>query len=167
MVNFHLDTYTRWLSVTSQNKLVTVLLNLTSSEKGDSRWQDLSERNTESCTFPDHQKTPNHIWFSYEFCWRNKRDSNSTVTVDFIHCAALLSQSCPTLCDPMDCSPPGSSVPGDSLAKNTRVGCHALLQDLPDPESQTQVSRIARGFFTDWVTREALSLAGYKINLMS
>ena len=25
---------------------------------------------------------------------------------------ALVAQSCPTLCDPMDCSPPGSSVPG-------------------------------------------------------
>ena len=34
----------------------------------------------------------------------------------------------PTLCDPMDCSTPGSSVPGDSPGKNTGVGCHALLQ---------------------------------------
>ena len=31
-------------------------------------------------------------------------------------------------CDPMDCSPPGSSVCGDSPGKNTGVGCHALLQ---------------------------------------
>ena len=28
----------------------------------------------------------------------------------------------------MDCSPPGSSVPGDSPGKNTGVGCHAILQ---------------------------------------
>ena len=27
-------------------------------------------------------------------------------------CGALVTQSCPTLCDPMDCSPPGSSVHG-------------------------------------------------------
>ena len=40
----------------------------------------------------------------------------------------LVTQSCPTLCNPMDCSPSGSSVHGDSLAKNTRVGCHSLLQ---------------------------------------
>ena len=33
----------------------------------------------------------------------------------------------PTLCDPMDCSPPGSSVHGDYPGKNTRVGCHVLL----------------------------------------
>ena len=39
----------------------------------------------------------------------------------------LVTQSYPTLCDPMDCSPPGSSVHGDSPGKNTEVGCHALL----------------------------------------
>ena len=33
-------------------------------------------------------------------------------------------------CDPMDYSPPGSSVHGDSPGKNTRVGCHALLQGI-------------------------------------
>ena len=32
-------------------------------------------------------------------------------------------QSCPTLCDPMDCSMPGFSVYGDSLCNNTGVGC--------------------------------------------
>ena len=37
---------------------------------------------------------------------------------------------CPSLCDPMDCSPPGSSVHGDSPSKNTGVGCHALLQGI-------------------------------------
>ena len=40
----------------------------------------------------------------------------------------LVAQSCLTLCDPMDCSPPGSSAHGDSPGKNTGVGCHALLQ---------------------------------------
>ena len=39
-------------------------------------------------------------------------------------------QSCPTLGDSMDCSPPGSSVHGDSPGKNTGVGCHALLQGI-------------------------------------
>ena len=31
---------------------------------------------------------------------------------------------------PMDCSPPGSSVHGDSPGKHTGVGCHALLQGI-------------------------------------
>ena len=41
---------------------------------------------------------------------------------------AKLLQSCLTLCNPMDCGPPGSSVYGDSPDKITGVGCHALLQ---------------------------------------
>ena len=39
----------------------------------------------------------------------------------FMHSQSL--QSCPTLCDPMDCSMPGFSVYGDSLCNNTGVGC--------------------------------------------
>ena len=39
-------------------------------------------------------------------------------------------QSHLNLCNPMDYSPPGSSVRGDSPGKNTRVGCHALLQQI-------------------------------------
>ena len=42
----------------------------------------------------------------------------------------LVGQLCLTLCDPTDCSPPDSSVHGDSPGKNTRVGCHALLQGI-------------------------------------
>ena len=38
----------------------------------------------------------------------------------------LVAQSCLTLCDPMDCSPPSFSVHGDSQDKKTGVGCHAL-----------------------------------------
>ena len=45
-------------------------------------------------------------------------------------CVVLFTQLCPTLCDPMDCSPPGSSVLGDSPGKSTGVGCHALLQGI-------------------------------------
>ena len=42
----------------------------------------------------------------------------------------LVAQSCLTLCDPMDCSPPGSSIHGDSPGKDTGVGCPALLQGI-------------------------------------
>ena len=48
-------------------------------------------------------------------------------------CVCLVAQSCPTLCDPMDCSPPGSSVHGDSSGKNTGVDCQALLQGIFSP----------------------------------
>ena len=42
----------------------------------------------------------------------------------------LGTQLCPTLCDPMDCSPPGSSVHGDSPGRNTGVGSLSLLQGI-------------------------------------
>ena len=39
-------------------------------------------------------------------------------------------QTCLTICDSMDYILPSSSVRGDSLGKNTGVGCHALLQGI-------------------------------------
>ena len=57
----------------------------------------------------------------------------------------LIAQSCPTICDPMDCnSPPGSSVHGIFPGKNTGVGCHFFLQGI----FLTRVSCIAGRFFT-------------------
>ena len=41
---------------------------------------------------------------------------------------SVRAQLCPTLCDPMDYSPPVTSVHGDSPGKNTAVGYYALLQ---------------------------------------
>ena len=67
----------------------------------------------------------------------------------------LVTQSCPTLCDPMDCSPPGSFVYGDSPGKNTGVGCHALLQGIFPSQGWNPVSRTAGGFFMGGATREA------------
>ena len=47
----------------------------------------------------------------------------------------LVSQSCPTLCDPMDCSPPGSSVRGILQARILEwVGLSfPSPENLPDP----------------------------------
>ena len=45
-------------------------------------------------------------------------------------CSCLVSQLCPTLCNPMDCRPPGSSVRGGFPGKSTGVGCHFLLQGI-------------------------------------
>ena len=42
----------------------------------------------------------------------------------------LVTQLYLTLCDPMDCSPPGSFVHDDFPGKNIGVGCHAPLQGI-------------------------------------
>ena len=64
-----------------------------------------------------------HTWVSYGIM--------NTLCGGLITTAlCLVSLSCPTVCDPMDCSPPGSSVHGDSPGKNIGAGCHALLQGI-------------------------------------
>ena len=65
------------------------------------------------------------------------------------------SQSCPTLWEPRDYSPSGSSVHGDSPGKNTGVGSLSLLQGSSWPRDWSQVSRIGDRFLTIWATREA------------
>ena len=49
---------------------------------------------------------------------------------DLTTCVHLVTQLCPTFYDPLDHSPPGSSVQGDSPDKNTGVGGHPLLQGI-------------------------------------
>ena len=60
-------------------------------------------------------------------------------------------QSCPTLFYPMDCKPIRLHCPRDSSGKNTEVGCHFLLQDLPNPGNKPMSpgsSALADRFFT-------------------
>ena len=64
-------------------------------------------------------------------------------------------QLCLTLCHPMDCSPPGSSVHGDSPGKNTGVGCCAPLHALPDPGIEP-ISPKSPAFTSRFCTTSAL-----------
>ena len=72
-----------------------------------------------------------------------------------VHTKSL--QPCLTPCDPMDHSPTGSSVHGESPGKNTEsVSCHAFLQGI----FPTQRSNCVGGrFFTTITSREACSPA--------
>ena len=64
---------------------------------------------------------------------------------------------CLTLCDPMDCSPPGSSVHGDSQARTLEWAARPSSRGSPQPRDQTQVSYIAGRLFTNWATRKQLT----------
>ena len=48
-------------------------------------------------------------------------------------CCVLVAQLCLTLCGPVDCNLPGSSVPGDSPGKNWSGLPFPSLGDLPNP----------------------------------
>ena len=58
------------------------------------------------------------------------------------------------LCDPMDCSPPGSSVHGILQARILEWVAMPSSRGSCQPRGRTQVSNIADGFFTGWATRE-------------
>ena len=62
-------------------------------------------------------------------------------------------QSCLTLCDPMDHSPPGSSVHGILQARIFERASMLYSRGSSWPRDQTQVCCIAGSFFTIWATR--------------
>ena len=66
-----------------------------------------------------------------------------------------VAQSCPTFCDPMDYSPPGFSVHGILQARILEWVAMPFSRESSQPKDWTQVSCIAGGIFTVWVTREA------------
>ena len=70
----------------------------------------------------------------------------------------LVTQSCPTLCDPMDCSPPGSSVHGILQARLLEWLTIPFSRESSQSRDWTQVPCIEGRFFTIWSTREAYTL---------
>ena len=72
----------------------------------------------------------------------------------------LVAQSCPTLCDPMDCSPPSSFVHGILQARMLQWAAISFSRGSYWPRDWTWVSCIAGRFLTVWVTRETLYLQG-------
>ena len=72
-----------------------------------------------------------------------------------------VTQSCPTLCDPVDCSPPGSSVHGILQARILEWGAISFSGHLPDPGIKlvSLVSPSLAGRFfttsTTWLDLEA------------
>ena len=72
-------------------------------------------------------------------------------TIRFRYCCAVLclvAQSCPTLCNPMDCNLPGSSVHGILQARILEWIAMPSSRESFQHGDQTQVSRIEGGFFT-------------------
>ena len=66
-----------------------------------------------------------------------------------------VAQLCPTLCGPMDCSPPGSSVHGILQTRTLEWVAMPSSRGSSWPWDWPQVSSTAGGFFTVWATREA------------
>ena len=66
-----------------------------------------------------------------EIGWGHQRETSFTHQLkQLIVTKEKVTQSSLTLCNPVDCTLPGSSVDGIFQARNTGVGCHFLLQGI-------------------------------------
>ena len=95
---------------------------------------------------------------SIDFIWTGFLSTVTRYTVLIMH--VLVAQSCPTLCEPMDCSKPGSSVEGISQARIFEWIAISFFRGSSKPWDRTQVSHTPGRFFTIWVTRE-VTLTSY------
>ena len=77
------------------------------------------------------------------------------VFITFISEVSEVAQSCPTLCDPMDCSPPGSSIQGILQARILELVVISFSRGSSQCRDQTLVSHTAGRLFTVWAAREA------------
>ena len=82
-------------------------------------------------------------------------DNQTTQSECLKHIVVLVTQSCPALWDPMECSLPGSSVHGLLQARILKWVAIPFSRVSSQPRDQTQVSCIADRFFTSWATSEA------------
>ena len=95
--------------------------------------------------------------------WRFLKTQNTELPYDpailCLHIYSVTSevaQLCPTLCDPMGCISPGSSVHGDSPGKNMEWVAISSSRGSSQSRDRTQVVRIAGRLLTVWATRKAL-----------
>ena len=83
---------------------------------------------------------------------------------DYYYAAALIStevesevaQLCPTLCDPMDCRLPGSSVHGIFRARILEWVAISFSRGSFQPRDRTCVSCIIRQILYQWTIKEAI-----------
>ena len=117
-----------------------------------------------------HQGSPRIlVWVAYPFSRGPSRSRNWT----WVSCIAggffaswatrwwwfsLILKLCSTLCDPMDYSPPGSSVHGILQARILDGVAISFSRGSSRPRNRTQVSYIAGRFFTNWAMREAQNM---------
>ena len=109
--------------------------------------------------YVNHQGSPRILeQVAYSFSRGTSQIRNRTgvscITCEFFTSSATrkkeseVAQLCPTLCDPMDCSRPGSSIHGIFLVRILEWVAVSFSKGSSLPRDQTQASHIAGKFFT-------------------
>ena len=81
--------------------------------------------------------------------WASALDTGFSKLIEHV---CLVTQSCLTSCDPIDCSPPGSSVHGTLQARILGWVVISFSRGSSQPRKWNLVSRTAGRFFTNWAT---------------
>ena len=103
---------------------------------------------------------PEDLWVILEWNFRTHLKTLSKLKKEYVSwirsaIAVLIAQSCPALCNPMDCSPPGSSVFGILEARILEWVAIPFSTASSQPKDWTWVSCIAGRLINVRVTRQA------------
>ena len=105
----------------------------------------------------------NYVFRSYSWCETGSRSSRTIRSPQRgAHCLVIkgkvkeceVAQSCPTLCDPVDCSLPRSSIHGIFQARVLEWVAISFSRGSSWPRDWTRVSHIVGRRLTVWATRE-------------
>ena len=104
------------------------------------------------------KKGPPQVIISHHLLHRQVLITKTTqVTLKtFFSMAAQALESCPTLCKPMDSSPPGFSVHGTFQASILECVAVSSFRGSSWPRDQTHISYVGRWILYRWITREVL-----------
>ena len=116
----------RWPHTPSYTQFFLLLIQLLSSETP----KFLEKTNKPKTTITKTYLLTIPLFSVLETFQYQQQHTRMPISLHLTILACLVAQSCPTLCNLVDCSPPGSSLYGDFPGKNTRVGCHFHLQGI-------------------------------------
>ena len=102
--------------------------------------------------FPVHHEDKTEL--SREMEWSQKKHKSRCEHFFSSESESEVAQLCPTLCYPMDCSPPGSSIHRILQARILERVAISFSKGSSWPRDWTQVSHIAGRRFNLWATRE-------------
>ena len=116
-------------------------------------WIPLPKRWSESLSFhsKEYQEACRFIFSCFSWCLLQGFRKQQRIESE-----SEVAQSCLTLCDPMDCSLPGSSVHGIFQAIVLEWTAISFSRGSSQPRDWTQVSYIVDRWFTVWATRKCV-----------
>ena len=120
----------------------------------------LSSVTSKTIWFPREEQTREQL-LVFSTVHRHLRHAHVNYKIQYLCVCVLVAQSCPALCNPMDCSPPGSSIHGILQARILEWVAIPFSRGSSQPKDQTRVSCIScigRQILYHWATWKSLLL---------